>query len=166
MGAPTNKKGNIMTANVPVRRSQTYPVSPFATLLNLSRDFDRLLETPFTALGSEGLPAAFAPALEVREDADNVTVTVELPGVDRKDVSVTFHDGVLTVAGERKQEREVKEGEYLRSERQYGRFERQVGVSLPIDADKIKAACKDGVLTVTLPKSVLAKPKTIDIGVN
>lgn len=155
-----------MTANVPVRRNATYPVSPFATLLNLGRDFDRLLETPFAALGREGLQAAFAPAIEVREDADTVTVALEVPGVERKDVSVTFHDGVLTVAGERKQEHEVKEGEYLRSERYYGRFERQVGVSVPIDADRIKATCKDGVLTVALPKSAAAKPKTIDIGVN
>ena len=155
-----------MTTNVPVRRNQTYPVSPFATLLNLGRDFDRLLESPFAALGREGLQTAFAPALEVREDADNITVTAELPGVEKKDVNVTFHDGVLTISGERKQEREVKEGEYLRSERYYGRFERQVGVSTPIEADKIKAACKDGVLMVTLPKSALAKPKTIDIGVN
>ena len=151
-----------MTTNVPVRRNQTYPVSPFATLLNLSRDFDRILETPFSALGRED--RAFAPALEVREDADNVAVTVELPGVDRKDVNVTFHDGVLTISGERKQEREIKEGEYLRSERYYGRFERQIGLSMPVDADKIKAASKDGVLTVTLPKSAAAKPKSIEIG--
>ncbi len=155
-----------MNTNVPVRRNVTYPVSPFAALLNLGRDFDRLLETPFASLGREGLQSAFVPAIEVREDADTVTVAVELPGVERKDVSVTFHEGVLAIAGERKQEREVKEGEYLRSERQYGRFERQVGISLPIDADKIKAASKDGVLTVTLPKSAVAKPRAIEIGVN
>ena len=150
---------------VTVRRS-TYPVSPFASFLNLGREFDRIFETPFAALNREGIQAAFAPALEVREDQDYVTVSVELPGVDRKEVSVSYHDGVLSVSGERKQESEVKENEVVRSERYYGRFERQVAIASPVDADKVKAAFKDGVLTVTLPKSAAAKPKTIDISGN
>lgn len=142
------------------RRPQSYSASPLASLLNLSRDFDRLFESP---LGVRRGEESFAPALEVREDSDNVTIHVELPGVDKKDVSVSIHDGVLTIAGERKQEQEVKEGEYVRTERYYGRFERQVGLTQPVVADKVKAAYKDGVLTITLPKAAEAKPKTIDI---
>ncbi len=155
-----------MITNRTFRRNQTYPVSPLATLFNLNQNLDQLLESPFAALGREGLQTAFAPALEVREDADAVSVAVELPGVERKDVSVTFHDGVLTIAGERKPEREVKPGELLRSERYYGRFKRQVGVSVPIETARLTAAYKDGVLTVSLPKSALAKPQTIDIAVS
>jgi HSP20 family protein len=98
-------------------------VSPFATLLNPGRAFDRLLKT-CAALGRERLQAAFAPAIEVREDADTVTAALEVPVVECKAGSVALHDAVLTVAGERKQEREVKEGEYPRAERNYGRFER------------------------------------------
>lgn len=142
------------------RRSPSYSVSPLASLLSFSRDFDRLFEgTP----GLRRTEDSFAPALELREDGDRVTVSVELPGVDRKDVSVTIHDGVLTIAGERKQEKEVQEGEYVRTERYYGRFERQVGLTQPVVSDQIKAAYKDGVLTITLPKAAEAKPKAIDI---
>ncbi|HAB19246.1 MAG TPA: Hsp20/alpha crystallin family protein [Verrucomicrobiota bacterium] len=148
------------------RRSAGYPVSPLASLLNLGRDFDRLFEAPFAAVSREGLQTAFAPAIELREDADNVSVSVELPGVDKKDVSVTIHDGVLTISGERKQEREVTEDQQVRSERYYGRFERQVGLTQPVVGDKVKAVYKDGVLTITLPKAAEAKPKSIDITAN
>jgi HSP20 family protein len=148
------------------RRNQNYQVSPLATLLNFGRDFDRLFESPIAAINREGLPTPFVPAVELREDADNVNVSVELPGVDKKDVNVTIHEGVLTISGERKQEREVKEGEFVRTERSYGRFERQIGLSQPVLAEKVKAAYKDGVLTVTLPKTPEAKPKSIDIATN
>lgn len=142
---------------------RNYHISPLATLLNFSRDFDRLFEQPLAGLGREGPAATFSPALEFHEDADNIAVSLELPGVDRKEVTVTIHDNVLTISGERKQEREVKDNEVLRSERLYGRFERQVGLTQPVVADKVKAAFKDGVLTVTLPKAAEAKPKSIDI---
>ena len=142
---------------------RNYPVTPLASLLNLSRDFDRLFESPFATISREGLQAGFSPAIEIHEDADNVTVNVELPGIDKKDVSVTIHDGVLTISGERRQEREVKEQDLFRSERFYGRFERQIGLTQPVVSEKVKAAYKDGVLTVTLPKAAEAKPKTIDI---
>lgn len=142
---------------------RNYHISPLATLLNFGRDFDRLFEQPLAALGREGPAAAFSPPLELHEDADHITVSLELPGVDRKEVTVTIHDNVLTISGERKQEREVKDNEVLRSERLYGRFERQVGLTQPVVADKVKAAFKDGVLTVTLPKAAEAKPKSIDI---
>ncbi len=145
---------------------RTYPVSPIASLFDLGRDFDRLFEAPHAPANREGLVATFRPALEIHEDADNVTVSLELPGVDKKDVTITFHDGVLSLAGERKQEREIKENEVLRTERAYGRFERQIGLTQPVVTDQVRAAYKDGVLTVTLPKAAEAKPKTIDIAVN
>ena len=150
--------------NLVTRR--TYNVSPLASLLNLSRDFDRLFETPFASVSREGLQPGFTPSLELHEDADNVTVNVELPGIDRKDVNITIHDGVLTVMGERKQDRQVKDGDVFRTERLYGRFERQVGLTQPVVTEKVKASYKDGILTITLPKAAEAKPKTIDIGTN
>lgn len=161
--AYNTQKGIPIMNTLITRRSPSYNPSPLASLLGFSRDFDRLFE------GNSGLHRAddtFAPALELKEDADHVTVSVELPGVDRKDVSVTLHDGVLTIAGERKQESEAKEGEYVRTERSYGRFERQVGLTQPVVSDQIKAAYKDGVLTVTLPKADEAKPRAIDIAGN
>ncbi len=145
---------------------RSYPTSPFASLLNLSRDFDRLLEAPWPPLPRDGFQGEFLPARELHEDNDTVSISLELPGVDKKDVSITFQDNVLTVSGERKQEREVKENEVLRSERYYGRFERQVSLGQPVMADKVKAAYKDGVLRITLPKAAEAKTKTIDIATN
>lgn len=134
--------------------------SPLASFLTLGREFDRLFENGGSH--SESVPV-FAPALEIREDKDNCVVSVELPGVDRKDVNVTLHDGVLTVSGERKFAAASSGEEVLRSERYYGRFERQITLSHPLEGDKVKAGFKDGVLTVTLPKTADAKPKTIDI---
>lgn len=114
-----------MNLLIPTRRSSAYGSSP---LDNLSRELDRLFESPPNAQGQRECPGTFAPALELREDKENVSVSVELPGVDRNDVEVTLHEGVLTITGERKQPAEVKEGEYFRSERRYGRFQRQVTI--------------------------------------
>lgn len=145
------------------RRGNGYDLTPFAPLFNLSRELDRFLESP----ASRGdYQTVFTPAVEVREDKDNYVVSVEVPGVDRKDVEVTLHEGVLTISGERRQESEVKEDEYFRTERYYGRFQRQISLPQPVNADAVKAGYKDGVLTVTLPKSAEAKPKQINIVTN
>jgi HSP20 family protein len=158
--ANQKQKGISNMNSLVTRCSPSYSISPLASLLSFSRDFDRLVEgTPELRRTEE----SFVPVLELREDGDRVTVSVELAGVDKKDVSVTLHDGVLTIAGERKQEKEVQEGEYVRTERYYGRFERQVGLTQPVVSDQIKAAYKDGVLTITLPKAAEARPKAIDI---
>ena len=148
---------------IPARQNNGYSVGPF---FNLSQELDRLFESPFTAAARGGCPPAFAPALELRENQDSYQVSVELPGVDRKDVEVTLHDGVLTISGERKQESEVKEGDYVRTERSYGRFQRQVALPQTVNAETVNAAHKDGVLTVTLPKTAEAKPKQIAINVS
>lgn len=142
---------------------RSYPTSPLASLLNLSRDFDRLFETPLSSLNRENLQEFYAPPIEVLENADAISVSVEVPGVDKKDVSVSLHEGILTIRGERKREREVKENEVLRTERYYGQFQRELRLNQPLAEDKVKAAYKDGILTITLPKAVEAKPKTIEI---
>jgi HSP20 family protein len=148
---------------VPARQNSTYPAGPF---FNLSQELERLFgprlaDTDRSERG--GCPTAFTPALELREDADSYQVGVELPGVDKKDVEVTLHDGVLSISGERKQETEAKEGTYVRTERSYGRYQRQVSLPQAVDAGAIKATYKDGVLTITLPKTAEAKPKPINI---
>jgi HSP20 family protein len=148
---------------IPTRQNNGYNLSP---LVNLSRELDRLFESPFTTGAQNEYQPVFAPALELRENHDNYQISVEVPGVDKKDVEVTLHDGVLTISGERKQETEVKDGEYVRTERAYGRFQRQVTLPQPVNADAVKAAYKDGVLTITLPKTAEAKPKQIAISAN
>ena len=151
-----------MNLLIPTRPNGGHPVNP---IYSLSRELDRLFESPYTA-ATRSECQQFAPALELRENQDSYQVSVELPGVDRKDVEVTLHDGVLSITGERKQETEVKEDEYVRTERAYGRFQRQVALPQPVNADSVKAAYKDGVLIITLPKSAEARPKPIVISAN
>ena len=148
---------------VPARQNSAHPAGPF---FNLGQELDRLFGPRLddTDCSSRaGCPAAFTPVLELREDADSYQVGVELPGVDKKDVEVTLHDGVLSISGVRKPETEAKEGTYVRTERSYGRYQRQVSLPHAVDAGAVKAAYKDGVLTITLPKTAEAKPKPINI---
>lgn len=129
----------------------------FGRLSNLQDELDRLFESPLRA---------WAPALDVREDKDNFIIRAELPGLKREDIEVSLQDGALVISGERTVEK-VEEGvEVHRQERYYGKFQRALTLPEPVAADKVKADYKDGVLTVTLPKTEEAKPKKIDVSVN
>lgn len=110
-----------------------------------------------------GLSSGWSPALDVHEDKDRLTVQVELPGLQKDQIDISLRDGVLTVSGERKTERERKEGEVFRSERYFGKFQRSVTLPASVDAGSVKAAYKDGILTIGLPKAEAAKPKQIAI---
>ena len=103
------------------------------------------------------------PDLEVRENASAITVEAELPGVEEKDISVTLSNGILSIKGEKKQEREDKEEHYYRMERSYGAFVRTVRLPSTVDGSKVTASFKNGLLKVTLPKSATAKGTTIPI---
>jgi len=116
--------------------------------------------------GREDLAMAdCAPLADITEDDKEYIIKTELPDVKKEDVKVTVENGVLTIAGERKFEKEEKKKKYHRVERAYGRFIRSF--TLPDDADpgKVKADFKDGVLTVHLPKSEHAKAKQIEVKV-
>ena len=108
----------------------------------------------------------FTPAVEISEDDEAYTINAELPGIDKKDVHIEVKDGVLTLRGERKHEHEEKEDGYFRTERSYGSFERSFALPEAADEEKIKASFNDGILTVTLPKGEVAKPKQIEVKVN
>jgi HSP20 family protein len=126
-------------------------------LTNLPEELDRLFESPMTN---------WAPALEVHEDKDKFTIRVELPGLKREDIDVSLQEGALIISGERKSEK-VEEGVAIhRQERFYGKFQRTLTLPEPVAAEKVKADYKEGVLTVTLPKTEEAKPRKIDVSVN
>ena len=108
----------------------------------------------------------WSPALDAFEDKDKYTACIEVPGLKKDDLNVTVHDGVLTISGERKTEKDVKEGTVHRTERYYGKFSRSVSLPSAVRADKVSAAYKDGVLTVEVPKAEEAKPKTIEVKVS
>ncbi|MGB8168817.1 MAG: Hsp20/alpha crystallin family protein, partial [Chthoniobacteraceae bacterium] len=106
------------------------------------------------------------PTLDMYDEKDRFLVSVELPGMKKDEINLSYQDGVLTVSGERKHEREGKEGETFRSERYFGKFQRTVSLPASVDASKITATYKDGVLQVDVPKAEEAKPKQIQVNVS
>ena len=158
---PWNNRGS----EVSVRRGEE--TNPFLTL---HREMNRLFDDVFrgfdvTPFGSDRFSdrAMGWPKLEVSETEKDVTVTAELPGLEEKDVEVELANGVLAIRGEKKTEMEDKER--LFSERYYGRFERRIPVD-DVEQDKVAASFKNGVLTVTLPKSPAAQQKVKRIAIN
>jgi HSP20 family protein len=140
---------------------------PFQNLLASQRGFDRLFREAFSPLTGEGelSTRTWAPPVDIFENADNIVLKAELPGIDPKDVEIRVEDNTLYLKGERKFEREVKEENYHRVERSYGSFARSFSLPNSIAAEKVVADYKDGLLTLTMPKREEAKPKTIRIEV-
>lgn len=136
----------------------------------LHREMERLFDDVWRERGRFSWPESFGgekawPSIDEAEDESGYRITVELPGLDEKDVDVTLADGVLTIRGEKKQEDEEKRRDYYRTERSYGSFRRVLAVPGEVDEAKIRASFKKGVLTVELPKTAEAqkKVKHIDI---
>jgi HSP20 family protein len=133
-------------------------------LLSLHREMNRLFDEAFRGFGSPSLFGAGWPQLELAETDKAVTVSAEIPGLDEKDVEVTLADGVLTIRGEKKSEIEDKQRQF--SERSYGRFERRIAIGREVDEDKVEASFRNGVLTVTLPKTERAQSRARRIAIN
>jgi len=143
----------------------TWPT--FGRLSDLRDEIDRLFDSPLTALTrTSQLLSGWTPALDVYEEKDSFVVKSELPGMKKEDIEVSFQDGSLSISGERKSESKHEDTDVYRAERYFGRFQRSVSLPATINPDKVKAAYKDGVLTITLPKTDEAKPKRIDVSIN
>ena len=140
----------------PVRRSST----PFDALWG---DMDRWVSR---FLHDEDWPDhSFQPSLDVTEDEEALRVRAEIPGIDPQDVHLEIHGGVLTLRGEKKDEQGEDEDGRHWSERRYGSFARAISLPEYVDHEKVEADYKDGVLTITLPKSEKAKPREISVKV-
>lgn len=126
----------------------------------LQRELGNLLDT-WTGYGT-----GWHPRVDVAESENDFTVHAELPGLRKEDIQVTLEDNMLTITGERKYEDEQKDKQFYRRERAYGTFKRTFGLGTEVDADKIAATYKDGLLILTLPKSEAAKPRHIDVTVS
>jgi len=107
----------------------------------------------------------WVPAVDISEDEDNLYVEVEVPGMKKEDIKVSLEHNVLSLKGEKKQDKEIKEENYHRWERCYGSFSRAFELPIPVEAGKIKANYRNGVLHVQLPKAEEVKPKEIPIEV-
>ncbi len=107
----------------------------------------------------------FAPSLELEETSKEIRVAAELPGVDEQDIQVSLENDVLTISGEKKQEKDVDQDGWQRSERVYGSFRRSVALPAEVALDKVAAKFKNGVLRITLPKVEAASPKAHKIAV-
>ncbi len=126
--------------------------------------FERFMRDPWSMDFSRDFPmGGFGPAMDVDETEKEVTVRAELPGVDPKDVEINVTGTTLSVRGEKKQEREEKKKDYHFVERQFGSFHRAVQLPTSIDADKVDASFKNGVLTVVVQKRPEAQPKRIEV---
>ena len=134
---------------------------------SLRDDLNSLFELPFwSSFARQGqLFGGWSPALDLYQDKDNVVAVVELPGMKKEDIDISLRDGTLTISGERKSQ--TSNGEKAeRTERYIGRFRRSVTLPTRVDADKISASYRDGILTVTLPKAEEAKPRQIQVNVD
>ena len=135
---------------------------------SLRDDLDTLLELPFLTGGTRQaqLFTGWTPALDLYQNNDNVVAVVELPGMRKEDIEISLHDGMLTIAGERKSQSGGNDENATRTERFTGKFRRSVTLPTRVDANKVNATYKDGLLTITLPKAEEAKPKQIQINVS
>ena len=138
-------------------------LSQLDPLSNLRAEINRLFDTPFTGLPEGEVFNTWSPALDLFEDKDHLVAQLEAPGLKKEDIDVSLHDGVLTIAGERRQEKPVEQKQGHRTERYYGRFQRSIALPKAVDSSNVKATYNDGVLTVTLPKTEEAKPRQITI---
>ena len=145
-------------------KPQLTPWSPFDRMASLRDLLDSAFELASSGADLTG-QRGWMPPLDIREDEEKVTVTLEAAGLKKEDFDISLHDDNLTISGERKSESEKREGESFRSERVFGRFSRTVTLPNQVKADGVTAAYTDGVLTVTLPKAEEAKPRKIEVNV-
>jgi HSP20 family protein len=140
---------------------------PFREFSTLQDRMNRLFRESYGPEGREETlnNTSFAPPVDVYEDEHNVTLKIEVPGIDEKDIDVRIENSVLTVHGERKFEKEEKEENFRRVERQYGSFTRTFTLPTTVDAEKVSANYDKGILKIALPKKAEAKPKQIKVNV-
>ena len=133
---------------------------------SLRDNLNSLFELPFcSSVGRHGeLFSGWSPALDLYQNNDNVVAVIELPGMRKEDIEISLHDGTLAISGERKSE--PSNGEKAeRTERYVGKFRRSITLPTRVNANKVSATYRDGILTVTLPKAEEAKPKQIQVTV-
>jgi HSP20 family protein len=138
--------------------------TPNRSLFNMANDlFDDFLRSE-SLIGRSR--ENWYPEVDIEETENDYIVSLDLPGMKKDDVKISFHDDILTISGEKKVEKKEEDnGNYHYFERRFGKFERSFRINSDIISDKIEATMKDGVLIVNLPKAEIAKPKQIEVKV-
>lgn len=139
---------------------------PFRGVNTLQEQLNRLFDDSFRGRWNESALTTWAPAVDIFETENELVVKADLPDIAEKDLDVRVENNMLTIQGERKFEETVDKDNYLRVERAYGSFTRSFALPNTVDADKIRAEYKNGVLTVQLPKRAEAKPKQVKVQVS
>jgi len=137
---------------------------PLQEFVALSNRLNRTINDPY-AQRTEDAFGAWAPPVDILERQDHLVIRAEVPGIRKEDMDVRIENGVLTLHGERKEEKDVKDVSAHLVERVYGSFTRSFSLPTTVDATKVTATYKDGVLEVTVPKVETAKPKSVEIKV-
>jgi len=139
---------------------------PFRNMSDIQGEVNRLFDTFLGhSLSSSPATRSWLTAVDMHESKDDLVLTVEVPGVREKDVTVSITGDLLSIKGERRMEDQSKDHQYLHAERVYGQFERLVQLPMAVQADKVKATYRDGVLQITLPKAEEFKPREIKIDI-
>jgi HSP20 family protein len=140
--------------------------TPVRDAFRFHNELNRLFDFPLRATQVEGETLnSWAPPVDIYEDAEGVTLKVEVPGFAANDIDLRIENNTLTLKGERKLEKEDKKENYRRVERSYGAFSRSFSLPPTVDSEKIQAESKNGVLTVFLPRKEETKPKQIQVKV-
>ena len=140
--------------------------TPYRDMMSVRDEMNRVLNEVFsrdTNGESTWFSGAWSPPVDIYETDEALVMKAELPGFSKDDISIEMKENTLVIKGERKREDEVKEGSYHRSERVYGAFQRSFLLPTTVDQDKVRAAYKDGVLELRLPKVQAAQPKRIAV---
>jgi HSP20 family protein len=139
-------------------------LTPWTGMTSLKQEMDRVFDRFFEPRWEE-VPALgdWAPSLDLTETKDALVAKAEVPGMDPKDIQVSLQEQLLTIKGEKRHEKEDKDERRHRVERVYGAFTRAIRLPVAVDAERVNASFKNGVLTVTLPKTPAAKGTTIPI---
>lgn len=135
--------------------------SPFDLMMDFRREMDHLFNRSLLRKTEEG--GFFEPEVDVAEEKDRFIVKADIPGIKKEELDIRVEGQVLTLKGERKQEKEAREKNYCTSERFYGSFTRSIVLPAEVKADEVKASCKDGVLEILLPKTQGAKSKEVHV---
>lgn len=135
----------------------------FDNLEDFQREMNRLFDLKLHRAGND--VKMWAPLVDIVDEKDQIRVRADIPGMKREDIEVNLENDMLTIRGEKREEKETKDKDMVRSERYYGSFHRTFGLPVSVDASKVNASYKEGVLEIILPKKEGAKPKQIKVEV-